>query len=332
VKTRTETIPVATQDYLSVQHGDARIDAYVATPGKGVTEKTGFMLLIHGWGNDGSVAYASESLLFADQLDLVVTRVEFRHCGREARNPAPGRPYDIPYDFSKLQTIDCLRAAYATLKRYPQIDHGRLFLWGGSQGGHLGAQCLIFAPHLWAAAVLTCGLYLPMTCAQTQAAGFGMELRASPDRGFVESALGAGKSFDPAEEDIRNPFRNADRMPEHTPVILIHGTHDETVDIKHSVFLYARLLGLKRPVQFYAIEKGNHSLVWSAFKDEDSRFKATFKYAGDLLRTARRSGVCLRPAAPVQIPVRGGVFEVSYPDAGPTLGWTPDAHAAMIQP
>lgn len=322
--TRIQTIPFATQDYVSVQHGDELIDMYVTEPARGVKETTGFMLLIHGWGNDGSQAYAEDSLRFADEFDLVVTRVEFRQCGRESRNPDPDMTYEVPYDFSKLQTIDCLRAAYATLKRYPQLDRTRCVLWGGSQGGHLGAQCLIFAPHLWSLAVLTCGLYLPMTNAQTQAANFSMDLIDSPGRGFIDFALGAGNAFSPAEEDIRNPYRNAALMPEDVPVILLHGTHDDVVDIKHSVYLYARLLGLKRSVQFYAIEHGDHALVWATFQDEDSRLKATLKYAGDALHTVRRPGVLRQPAMPVRIPVRGGVFEIAYPAAGPILHWIAD--------
>jgi len=315
-----QTIPVATQDYVSMQHGDARIDTYVTAPASGVRATTGFMLLIHGWGNDGSWAYADDSLQFADEFDLVVTRVEFRQCGREAHNPLSGTTYDIPYDFSKLQTIDCLRAAYATLQRYPQIDRSRLYLWGGSQGGHLSAQCLIFAPHLWALAVLTCGLYIPMTSEQKLAQGFSMD-QAATNGSFIHSACGPGQAFSSAEEDIRNPYRNAALMPEDVPIILLHGTHDDVVDIKHSVFLYARLLGLKRPVQFYVIEGGDHGLVWATFQDEDSRLKATLKYAGDALHTARREGVTLHPATPVRIPVRGGIYEVSYPEEGPTLQW-----------
>ncbi|MHB0934830.1 MAG: alpha/beta hydrolase family protein [Armatimonadota bacterium] len=319
--TRIQTVPVATQDYVSVQYGDARIDTYVTEPAGGVRATTGFMLLIHGWGNDGSTAYAGDSVLFADEFDLVVTRVEFRQCGREAHHPAPGTTYDVPYDFSKLQAIDCLRAAYATLARYPQLDRSRLYLWGGSQGGHLGAQCLIFAPHLWALAVLTCGVYIPMNYERTQAQGFSKDLTTSPGGGFIDCALGPGSAFSEAEEDIRNPYRNAALMPEGVPVILLHGTHDDIVDIKHSVFLYARLLGLRRPVQFYAIEHGDHGLVWATFQDEDSRLKATLKYAGDALHDARRENVTLQPSAPVRIPVRGGVFEVSYPAEGPTLSW-----------
>jgi len=316
---RIQTVPVATQDYASVQYGDNRINTYITEPAAGVKATTGFMLLIHGWGNNGAVAYAEESLEYADGYDLVVTRIEFRQCGAEARTANPGGRYDIPYDMSKLQTIDCLRAAYATLGRYPQIDRSRLIVWGGSQGAHLGAQCLVFAPHLWALAVLSCGIFQPFTYEDGQREGYSLDIRAKPGYGFVESALGLGRSFSPAEAYIRNPLRNAELMSPEVPVVLIHGTHDETVDNRHSVAMYARMQGLNRPVQFYAIENGDHGLALATFNDVDTRAKATFKYVGPALHSCRREGVQLQTNEPVRIPVRGGTFEVTYPEVGPTL-------------
>lgn len=320
ISSRIQVCPFETQDYCSRQYGDARIDRYVTEPAGGVNSQTGLLLLIHGWGNDGQAAYADDSLVYADQFNLVVTRVEFRHCGREAHQPAPGKTYDQPYDFSKLQTIDCLRAAYATLAQYPQIDRSRLLIWGGSQGGHIGAQCLVFAPHLWALAILNCGLYLPLTGREARNIGFCFDLQANENgSGFVEHALGIGNTFTPAEEDIRSPWKNAALMSPHTPVILIHGTLDTTVDIKHSVFLQARRLGLGYPVSFYAIENGGHSLKEASFEDENSRLKATLKYASLALKKSRRANVDLFPTQATQIPVRGGSFSVSYPISGPIL-------------
>jgi len=220
--TRAQKIPFATQDYQSVQYGDERIDMYVTEPATGVWPTTGLMLIGHGWGTDGSVDYATESVALADGFNFVVTRVEYRHSGREARQPLPDRLYDVPYDLCKLQTIDCLRAAYATLQRYPQLDRTRVLFWGGSQGAYLGAQCLIFAPHLWASAILVCGVYQPLSGVDAQARGFSMDLRAKPGVGFAEAALGPGNCFAPAEEDVRNPFRNAALMPADVPVTLLH--------------------------------------------------------------------------------------------------------------
>lgn len=321
---RIRTVPVATQDYVSVCYGDARIDTYITEPAGGVQGTTGLLLLIHGWGNDGSEAFAGDSVQFADRYDVVVTRVEFRQSGREAHNPTPGESYSIPYDMSKLQTIDCLRAAYATLARYPQLDRTRCYLWGGSQGAYLSAQCLIFAPHLWAAAMLVSGLYQPMTYAQSREHGFSRDLTARPGFGFVDCALGLEQTFSPAEEDIRNPFRNAELMPAHTPVVLMHSTHDEVVDVKHSVTLYARLLSLRRPVQFHPVEYGDHGLVWQTFQEE-THAAAILQSATEMLYTTHRPDATLYPAQPVSIPVRDGVFTVTFSVEGPTLGWRSDS-------
>lgn len=154
--TRIQTIPFATQDYVSVQHGDDRIDMYVSEPATGVTAQTGLMLLIHGWGNDGQAAYAEDSLVFADR----------------------------------------------------------------------------------------------------------------------------------------------------------------------SVSFYARLLSLSRPAQLFAVENGDHGLAGATRADEDSRMKATFLYAGNALLAARRTGVNPESAPAVRIPVRGGIYEVSWPEPGPVLGFS----------
>lgn len=291
---------------------------YVTEPAGGVRQTTGFMLLIHGWGNDGREDYAAESEWYADRYDLVVTRVEYRHSGREAHHPAEGQSWDVPYDWSKLQTIDCLRAAWNTLLRYPGLDRSRLYLWGGSQGGQLGAQCMIFAPHLWAATVLVSGLYIPMPHTEAERLGFAMDGRET-GQPTMHWACGDGPEITGAELDIRNPYRNAHLLPKAVPVTLIHGTMDLTVDIKHSIFFYARLKGMGRNVSFFAVHGGGHSLSGAEFEDENNRFKATVKYADVLLRDARRTRVEVLPAKPVRIPVTRGIYEVAFTQDGPTL-------------
>jgi len=310
---RIQTITFPTQDYVSRQHGDANIECYVTEPDQGVTNQTGFLLLIHGWGNDGSVSYEEESLEFADRFDLVVTRVEYRDCGREAHHPESGVTFDRPYDFSKLQTIDSLRAAKATLDRYPQLDRSRMMLWGGSQGAQIAAQCLVFAPTLWSAAVLCCGLYHPYTFDRQRADGYAFDMVPYPGLGFIEYALGVDAPAWPQHEiDIRSPRRNAHLMPSNVPIMLIHGTRDDNVDIRHAVELYARLLAQEKQVRFAAIADGNHGLAGAEAADEDSRFKATLKYASDLFYVHREDAASEWPLETTTIPVTGGRYEVRF--------------------
>jgi len=322
---RVQTVPFRTQAYRSVRHDSEFIDMYVTEPAAGVRETTGLLLLIHGFGNDGMLAYESESMDFADRFDLVVTRVEYRLCGRESHHYDQIPRIDVPYDLSKMQTIDCLRAAYATLARYPRIDRSRLYIWGGSQGAHIGAQCLIFAPHLWALAVLLCGIYQVLTPGEVRRMGFGMDRTMRGEPGLIERAWGGGDPLEPHELEIRDPYRNASMMPAQAPIALIHGTMDDAADIKHSVFLYARLLALGRDARFFAVDMGNHGLNGARRDDENTRLKATVKYAGDLLQEARRPDVQLEPPESVRIPVTGGVYVVDYfSDERPTLTWKPE--------
>ena len=315
---RHRTIAFETQDYVSKQYGDARIDCYVTEPSPGVTPSTGLMLLIHGWGNDGSVSYREDAEHFADAFDFVVVRVEYRDCGREAHHPEAPLTFDRPYDFSKLQTIDALRAAWNVLEHYPDVDRRRIVLWGGSQGAHIAGQCLIWQPELWSAAVLCCGLFIPMTYDQQVAGGFTWDVKNKPGMGFVEYALGEGQSFDTKREfDIRNTVRNAHLIANDVPIAIIHGTVDDNVDIRHAVELYARLSAHGKTVSFHAVAGGDHGLAGAEGSDENTRRKATLKHASGLLSQRR-----LAPGNwnnRVSIPVTGGSYSIICETAGPTL-------------
>jgi pimeloyl-ACP methyl ester carboxylesterase len=321
---RFVAVPFETQDYVSKQYGDARIDCYITEPTKGVLASTGLMLLIHGWGNDGSVSYRDDAAFYADEFDFVVVRVEYRDCGREAHHPESPRTFDRPYDFSKLQTIDSLRAAHAALERYPHLDRRRLVLWGGSQGAHIAAQCLVFAPELWSAAVLCCGLYIPLTFERQVAGGFAWDVRNYPGMGFVEYALGPGTTFDCEREfDIRNTVRNAHLISGNVPVAIIHGTVDDNVDIRHAVELHARMRALGKRSTFVPIPNGDHGLGGAELEDENSRLKATLKHASHLLSGRRHSPGTWKPD--VHIPVTGGEFRVCHSSAGPSLNFVAGA-------
>ncbi len=322
---RHQTVAFATQDYVSHCYGDARIDCYVTEPIAGVRETTGLLLLIHGWGNDGSVSYREDAAFHADEFDFVVVRVEYRDCGREAHHPEAPLTFDRPYDFSKLQTIDSLRAAAAALARYPQLDRRRIALWGGSQGAHIAAQCLVFAPTLWSGAVLCCGLYAALTNEQKLEGGFIWDVRNHPGLGFVEYALGPGLTWDePHEYDIRSAIRNAHLMPAGVPIEIVHGTVDDNVDIRHAVELYARLRAHDKLVAFHAVANGDHGLGGAEAHDENSRMKATLKHASRAL-THVRSTPGTWPDA-VTIPVTGGTYRITYPLEGGTLHFAPAEH------
>src|SRR5205085_1312899 len=95
---------------------------------------------------------------------------------------------------------------------------------------------------VWAGAVLCCGLYHPFTYEEQMAALYHWDLKNYPGHGFVEYALGPGRTYPPHEAEIRSSRGNAHLMPSGVPIVLIHGTRDDNVDIRHATDLYGRLL------------------------------------------------------------------------------------------
>jgi dipeptidyl aminopeptidase/acylaminoacyl peptidase len=108
-------------------------------------------------------------------------------------------------------------------------------------------------------------------------------------------------------------------MPANVPIALIHGTRDDNVDIRHAVELYARLLAHGKQVRFAAIANGNHGLAGAESEDEDSRFKATLKYASDLFAVHRDDAAGKWPLETTTIPVTGGRYEVRFQNDAASL-------------
>ncbi|MCC6704374.1 MAG: alpha/beta fold hydrolase [Thermomicrobiales bacterium] len=315
---RIQTIPFPTQDYRSRVYGDRRIDCYVSVPSMGVTSSTGLLLMLHGRGANGQVSLEAESLDLSDRFDLVVTRVEYRQSGRESADGGDTGSFDKPYDYSKLQVVDCLRAARTTLDRYPEIDRRRLILWGGSQGGHIGGLCLIYAPDLWSAAMLCSGPSRLFSSINKQEEGFAWDLRGYGGQTLWELTRDPADQHVPEHEfDIRNLLLHAARFPDGVPVALIHGTHDDIVDIRHATELTAKLRMLGKRADLVPIYRGNHLLNTAPAQDENSRVKACVKYTPHLF-THRRPESGRWPRETV-IPVTGGTYRVTFGHEGATL-------------
>lgn len=277
---RTMKLPFSTQDYQSRIYGDSRVDAFITHPSNGVSDNTGTLLMLHGWGNNGREAYADDSLLLSDRYDLLVVRVEYRHSGREALSKQP--TYDIPYDCSKLQTVDCLRALASAFTAFPSVRRDRIIVWGGSQGAMLAAQCLITAPNTFSMAILASGLFHPTSRKDVLQGGYALDVHSADGTrvGFEEHALGAQQQFTDAEREFRSPVLHTMLMPGDTPIHLIHGVDDTCCDIRHSTRLYSLLRRDGKAAFFHPISGGEHGLAGAA-ADEDTRVKATLKYVPD---------------------------------------------------
>lgn len=263
---------------------------------------TGLTTLVHGWGCN---RYQFDHLAsFCEMMNLFGLQLEYRGSGYESRNGY----YDIPYEFGKLQVIDTLRAVQETLQRYPEIDQRRLFLIGGSGGGHNVLQAMAFAPNTFAATVaLAPGSRLtnrqdvetggyPGDPKPISGATYGFDFALG--WGFEGRALGEDRHFSPDEWDIRNCQR-----PEHVaavrcPVMLLHSIADETVDTRHSIDMAAALIGAGKRVSLHIVDCGaddgsapNH--VHSATSRPTTAYPVgglLEQYAGELLREQHTDG------------------------------------------
>jgi dipeptidyl aminopeptidase/acylaminoacyl peptidase len=161
------------------------------------------------------------------------------------------------------------------------VDPGRIGVWGASQGGYLTALALGRNSDVFAAGVDIHGVHdrLPATSAVQQAraiAGDGpgeAELRQALKVAFESSPIAAVSTWK-------------------SPVLLIHGDDDRTVDFHQTVDLERRLLAKGVKVESLVLPDDVHdSLLWRNWSTEISAMSQFFE------RTlqARRNPDVLRP-------------------------------------
>lgn len=208
-----------------------RIVAAIAEPPE-VTGKTGFLLILHGFGNS-RFQYAETMKRWALRYDCVCVSPEYRHAGFDA-DPVKGSGATDDYDFSHLQLIDCLNAYRAARLKYPHADAGRRYVWGGSQGGHLALLISAFAPRTFALGVDACGV----------------------THLWKKHSDKIQKRFDEADQAIRDARRWVGRI--RSPMVLFHGTADETVPVEQTREIAGLLAAAGKDFALRFIEGGDH--------------------------------------------------------------------------
>jgi len=232
-----------------------------------ITPRTGLTTLCHGWG--ANRIHREHLAAFLDAMDLFAVSPEYRDSGFESRaGRQSGVGWNIPYEFGKLQAIDTLRAVHAALERYP-INRQRLFLIGGSGGGHVVLQAMAFAPNTFAVTVALAPVSRPTDRKDVEDGTYradprpGVYADMGPEYmtgwGWQGVALGDA-AFPPDEHDIRNCQR-----PEHVAalrckVILVHGTADDVVDPRHSLDMAAALVAARKRVSLHLLDGESHDL------------------------------------------------------------------------
>ena len=243
---------------LNSEDYDKWISAHVVQPDL-IDDRTGAMLLNHGWGGN-RFQYRDIQQDYCDRYNLVTICTEYRQSGFDF-DPVTGLGAYRPYDFSHLQVFDCLIALRTVLDLLGRINRRRLFMFGGSQGGHIAALGTAFAPNTFALAQIVSAISYPAP----------------------EQRVWAGRTFSQDELDVRNALRLAKLV--RNPFVIMHGTADQTVAEAHSRKLEQALRTAHVPVTARYYEGGDHGLA-----PVTTRHEATTELAGEMLRTLETDG------------------------------------------
>jgi len=105
------------------------LEVHMVLPDAGVNSMTGVILNLPGITEVDCKPTTVTLSDWHNSKNVIVATVGYRNYS-----------FRFPTDFGKLSIGDVLRALHGILERYPQLDTRRLYLFGGSGGGHSGMR------------------------------------------------------------------------------------------------------------------------------------------------------------------------------------------------
>ena len=223
-----------------------------------ITPDTGFMLVVHGHGNN-RFQYRDMMLDFAERYNVICISPEYRDSGRDSGLGERGSRQ--PYDWSHLQLVDTMNCLRHIKLAYGECDQSRTFAWGGSQGAHIVMLASCFAPSTFALTIECCG---PADRTNKTITQHDVDLELH-------------------EAEIRSPLMWMVRLD--NKLYVFHGTADETVDVEHARLLIAELRSLGKDFEAYLTEGGDHFL-----RPVTTRDAQTIEHCSDDIMTLKLSG------------------------------------------
>ena len=255
-------------------------------PGR-VRRTTGLMLVVHGFGNS-RFQYAEMMDDFAERMDVVCVSPEYRDSGRDSGMGERGARR--PYDSSHKQVIDSLNSFRRGALEFPQIDHSRRFVWGGSQGGHIALLATVFAPNTFVLTMDLCGKVHPFKEKDTGAS------LAEPGK-LIRSA-------DVFASRIRNK------------VFICHGTADDVVPVEESRRMEEALREARVEHHAVYVDGGDHFL-----RPVTTRAEQTVLHCYGDITALRADGPTDFEMETVQVfPCAGTDYEVSFAGGWARIG------------
>ena len=161
-----------------------------------------------------------------------------------------GKAYSHLDDVRKrMDSVADLAHAARWLGSQPEIDAGRLVVYGGSYGGFMVLSAITTYPELWAAAVDIVGIsnlatFLENTSDYRRAHRAAEYGSLEHDRDFLESIA---------------PINHLDAVT--APLIVIHGRNDPRVPVSEAEQLVAALEARGVPVRLVIFDDEGHGIV-----------------------------------------------------------------------
>ncbi len=263
-KEKSEKLVTSTVERLSIPTFDRDLHAYLLTPKKPLKDKMVMIQSFYGGGN----SYDMEHQIFTD-------------AGIYVLSPSPRGTSGFGRDFAALndkdlggdEIIDIIYCAkYISEKLGVTAD--RIGVFGMSHGGYATMRLLTFPGEINGKKA-----YFPF--------GFGVAVAGFadiiyqhnhsniPDWTFLE----AGDPVADKDKLIdRSPITHVDKIS--GPLLLIHGNHDDRVDIEGSRMMYRALTEMNKPVEFLEVEGQGHG-----FKGLDNNilyYQSIFNFLDEL--------------------------------------------------
>jgi dipeptidyl aminopeptidase/acylaminoacyl peptidase len=149
----------------------------------------------------------------------------------------------------RMDSVADLAYAAYWLKEQPQIDGGKMIVYGGSYGGFMVLAAMTHYPDLWTAGVNLVGIsnlatFLENTSLYRRAHREAEYGSLEKDRGFLESIA---------------PINHLDKVQ--APLMVIHGANDPRVPLSEAEQLVESLKARGVPVEFLVLEDEGHGIV-----------------------------------------------------------------------
>lgn len=200
------------------------LQVHLIIPDAGINEDTGLLIALPGL-STGADCSPTPMILgdWHNSKNLVIATVFYRNLA-----------YRYPTDFGKMNIGDVLRGTGAVLDNY-ELNKRRIYLFGGSGGGHMALQVYQATPHLWNEVHAHSGI-TKITTSEDIYNGYSTiwnaNLRFPESQGSLSNEEWSRYQ---AERNLRGPQFHVLNDPRigGSPIRIFHGTSDTLVNFKH---------------------------------------------------------------------------------------------------